>query len=154
MHCQFRRGDLEPNNSPSRRGCGIEEGVKKIHHLPWGQRNRVKDILTRQLYCTLMLLFSSNAHWKERQAFTLWVTLSISLVRQNFLFTRSPLNNIYAPRTQGCPNNTSPDEQANTNAKYYHLYIMRRGEIKDLILIFHISIMSFDFIRADCDLLV
>lgn len=31
---------------------------------------------------------------------------------------------------------------------------MGRRDIKDFILISHISIMSFDFIRADCDFLV
>lgn len=91
---------------------------------------------------------------QRKEAFISQVISAISLLRQNCLFTRSPLNNIYTPRTQGCPNNTNPDEQANTGAKHYQPCITMRGEIKDLILIFHISIMPSDFIRADCDLLV
>lgn len=100
-----------------------------------------------------MLSFSSNGGWKERQAFILWVIVSISPVRQNYLFTASALNTIYTPRTQGCPSNANPDEHADAKTKYYHPCVTK-GAIKDFILIFFISTMPSDFIRADCDLLV
>lgn len=123
--CQLRRRDLEPNHSPRRHG--IEGSVKEIHHLPRGQRNRVRDTSTCQLCGTTVLLFSS----RRGRGFVFWVIFP----RQNYLFTRSAANHIYCTlRTTDALSNTGPTEGANTKAMCQHPHTMS-GEIKDLHLI-------------------
>lgn len=135
--CQLRRRDLEPNNSPRRRG--IEGSVKEIHHLPRGQRNGVRDTFSRRLCSTTVLLFSSN----RGTGFVLWVIFP----RQNYLFTRSTANHIYCTlRTTDAPSNTGPTEGANARARCQHPHTVS-GEMKDLHLIFCLGVI-LHFIRA------